>query len=129
MSFTTLSQQYNQRAWKIVVRQRTGGSKASKDEAQYARFARRFPTLIHTCGLAQAVAFALKDYAANVRDLASVLNGDENPDAESFANEVRTAGLVDYIALSRKALTVATWIKRASEAYLRSDEETTSSIS
>lgn len=123
MSFATLSQQYNQRAWKAVLKRRSGDS----NEAQYARFAKRFPTLIHTCGLAQATAFALKDYKANVHDLVSVLNGDENSGEKAFANEIRTAGLVSYIALSRRALNAATWIKRASEAHLRSDEETTPS--
>ena len=43
---------------------------------EYVSFAKRFPALIHTCGLAQAIAFALakrgqqEDYA---NDLAAVL--------------------------------------------------------
>ncbi|MBY0230788.1 MAG: type III-B CRISPR module-associated protein Cmr5, partial [Gemmataceae bacterium] len=40
---------------------------------EYRAFARSFPTLIHQCGLAQAVAFAQAKNAGYVADLEAVL--------------------------------------------------------
>lgn len=56
-------------------------SKYEKLGKEYASFARKFPALIHTCGLAQAVAFALaKKQAGYIEDLAAVLNGSGHPE-------------------------------------------------
>jgi CRISPR-associated protein Cmr5 len=89
---------------------------------KYVGFAREFPSLLHSCGLTQAVAFALakedhhKWYAD---DLAAVLNGlgyAKLINQEALAKETREADLALYLRLSRDALTAAVWLKRYAEA-------------
>ena len=90
---------------------------------KYLAFAREFPTLIHTCGLAQATAFALakgKVHGLLLDDLAKVSRGE---DGKQFQKTVREAPLMDYLALTREALFAATWIKRYAEALLKSKEQ------
>ncbi len=100
---------------------------------KYLSFARSFPTLIHTSGLAQAAACALAKGEAKgaeklqvLDDLSQVMNaaGDgwnfENgraldAKARSVATDVHT-----YLRLTRQALQSATWIKRYAEALLAS---------
>jgi CRISPR-associated protein Cmr5 len=87
---------------------------------EYANFAIRFPTLIHACGLAQAVAFALaKKETAYVKDLAAVLKDSghgEIASADALNSEARTQTLGGYLRLSRDALRAASWLKRYVEA-------------
>ncbi len=52
----TREQERAQRAHDRVSRQRSDEKR--KQEADYQRFAKRFPALIQNCGLAQAIAFA-----------------------------------------------------------------------
>jgi CRISPR-associated protein Cmr5 len=83
---------------------------------EYRSFAREFPTLVHQCGLAQAVAFALakggqqEEYA---RDLAAVLKVGS---VDDLADRTRQSGTANYIRLSRDALKAAVWLKRYVEA-------------
>ncbi|MFN9220959.1 MAG: type III-B CRISPR module-associated protein Cmr5 [Planctomyces sp.] len=88
---------------------------------EYLSFARSFPTLIHTCGLAQAAAFALSRKGIQpkvLHDLATVISAAEpslNPDNfTSVARETRDVS--EYIRISRLALESAGWIKRYAEA-------------
>ncbi len=83
--------------------------------AEYVSFAMSFPTLIHTCGLVQAVAFAeAKDMGAYVEDLCEVFKAiDVDDDIHSLA---RTAELAEYTRISRHALSASTWIKRYCQA-------------
>jgi CRISPR-associated protein Cmr5 len=102
---------------------RVMGRKPLDDE--YRSFAREFPTLVHTCGLAQAVAFATskgvskpayKDY---VNDLAAVLTAAGHVqvmDMEGLASQTRAHPVMSYLRLSRDALTAAVWLKRYVEA-------------
>ncbi|GAB4137154.1 MAG: type III-B CRISPR module-associated protein Cmr5 [Thermogutta sp.] len=87
---------------------------------EYVARAKRFPALIHTCGLAQAVAFGMaKEFSDYLEDLAAVLQaaGDSEirsvGDLDRFA---RSRPLVQYLRLSRDALTAASWLKRYAEA-------------
>lgn len=91
-------------------------------DKEYVSFAKKFPALIHTCGLAQAVAFALAKgsqcgrYAA---DLARVLNTgghDEVTSAEKLAERTREELIGGYLRLSRDAIAAAVWLKRYVEA-------------
>lgn len=89
---------------------------------EYRSFAREFPTLVHTCGLAQAVAFARakggqQEVYAN--DLATVLTaaGHANSaDAAGLATLTRSEPVMVYVRLSRDALAAAVWLKRYVEA-------------
>lgn len=95
---------------------------------EYLSFARAFPTLIHTCGLAQATAFALakgNEQLAVLTDLASVLReAKAYPDAADGAalhQKVIGASVGEYLRFTRDALLVAGWLKRYAEALLDSD--------
>ena len=90
--------------------------------ATYEPFARKFPALIHTCGLAQAVAFALakkqKDY---IEDLATVLKASGHPEvssADTLQKQTQEQPLSGYLRLSRDTINAASWLKRYVEAAL-----------
>jgi CRISPR-associated protein Cmr5 len=102
---------------------------------EYRSFSREFPTLVHTCGLAQAVAFALakKDTKkpdngpqySYAHDLGQVL-GFSNP--EQLAKETRHANVSGYLRLSRDALAAAVWLKRYVEALAEDGGKTSTAL-
>lgn len=115
----TRSQKMAQAAYARVQER---SKQSAKYRKEYRSFAREFPTLVHQCGLAQAMAFALAkkaqqgDYAD---DLAAVLKSaghDTGIGAKGLAEETRKPGVVHYVRLSRDALDVAVWLKRYVEA-------------
>jgi CRISPR-associated protein Cmr5 len=87
---------------------------------EFASFARSFPSLVHTCGLAQAAAFAnAKGRTDYIEDLIGVLTAIGQTDATSateFARVTREHTTVAYVRLSRSALRAAGWLKRYVEA-------------
>ncbi len=95
--------------------------------ATYETFARKFPALIHTCGLAQAVAFALaKKEKEYVEDLAEVLKAsghDEITISQPLDHHARTQTLSGYLRLSRDAINAASWLKRYAEALAPDEVE------
>ncbi|MBN1236758.1 MAG: type III-B CRISPR module-associated protein Cmr5 [Methanotrichaceae archaeon] len=81
---------------------------------EYRQFAKRFPALVHSCGLAQAVAFAqAKEKNDYLNDLAKVM-GITN--SQILGKLSRTIDLVEYQQKTREAIECATWIKRYAEA-------------
>lgn len=121
---TTREQLWAQRAYLAIV---AFEKRASKDSAkEYLSFARSFPALIHSCGLAQALAFAqakATDKSCHdpfLNDLATVLNQGE---PEELADKSRTCDLSEYLRLSRHTLTAAGWIKRYADALLKKKVE------
>lgn len=94
---------------------------------KYLAFARTFPTLVHTSGLAQAAAFALAKKEEKLEvldDLAQVIHAADDEwqfvdgralDAKARCSET---DVWTYMRLTRQALQSATWIKRYSEALL-----------
>lgn len=88
---------------------------------EYTTFAKKFPSLIHTCGLAQAVAFAqAKKESEYLSDLTTVLQGAKLPGVntvDELAAKSREESLIGYMRLSRHALLAAGWIKRYVEAF------------
>ncbi len=119
MSTQTRSQKYAQQAYSCVS-QRTITDK-------YKTFAKKFPALVHTCGLAQAVAFAeVKEHTDYLDDLASVVRAAGHADVTDrgrFAQLSRESSFAAYMRLSRNAITAASWIKRYVEALAPSDTE------
>ena len=92
-----------------------------KKRDEYVGFAKRFPSLVHTCGLAQAVAFAqAKAPDGYLDDLGKVMASEKN-DVTSFATAIRSAELLEYMRMSRTALDAASWLKRYAEALLEVD--------
>lgn len=93
-----------------------------KYRKEYRSFAREFPTLVHQCGLAQAVAFAQakKDHQLDfVNDLAAVLTAAGHADiadANALAGQTRSLQVIGYVRLSRDALDASVWLKRYVEA-------------
>jgi len=87
---------------------------------EFTSFARSFPSLIHSCGLAQATAFAkAKGHGQYLEDLAFVLKAighTEAETAESLECATREQAVPAYIRLSRNALQAAGWMKRYVEA-------------
>ena len=103
------------------IANRNGGAPTK----EYKTFARKFPSLIHACGLAQAVAFALakreNDYVA---DLAEVIRSCGHPEVTGFeelATRSRVEQLAGYLRLSRDALDAAGWLKRYVESLGEDD--------
>ena len=96
---------------------------------EYLSFARSFATLIHTCGLAQAVAFAFSRSGRQrevLADVATVINAaDPTWNIHDGASLDRTARSLpdadDYVRLSRIALRAASWVKRYAEALSLED--------
>ncbi len=117
---STREQERAQRAYERVHRQRDDAER--EREAKYLRFAKRFPALIQSCGLAQALAFAqAKSPEQFLVDLAHVIQTEM--EAEALAKDVREKELRVYQKLSRDALSAATWLKRYAEALLRGEDE------
>jgi CRISPR-associated protein Cmr5 len=85
-----------------------------KDDKEYRSFAMGFPALVHSCGLVQAVAFAETRNGVYVKDLAAVLNTVETD--TDLVKESRSADVLRYMRLSRRALSAASWLKRYVQA-------------
>jgi CRISPR-associated protein Cmr5 len=88
----------------------------------YVSFAKKFPALIHSCGLAQATAFARAkggQQEAYLQDLAAVLHRGGHSavtSAEALDGQARQQPVTGYLRLSRDAITAASWLKRYVEA-------------
>lgn len=103
----TRSQMFAQRAFAAVERR--------NPDDKYRSFALSFPALLHNCGLAQAVAFAVakkSHHLSVLEDVAATIGCNQ---AELIKNS-REHQLGDYLRLSREALEAASWIKRYTEA-------------
>lgn len=125
MSVHTRSQKLAQEAFTRIEQRHW--SLSDKQFKEYTTFAKKFPALIHTCGLAQAVAFALAKKETNyIDDLTEVLKAaghSEITDREALDHHARTQQLSGYLRLSRDALQAASWLKRYVEAAVPADEE------
>ena len=111
------SQRWAQRAYAAVESRR---NQAGQDK--YLSFARAFPTLLHTCGLTQATAYAAakeEQHAVVLEDLARVLGYVADSGAvqtDKLLEHARTKPVIEYLRLSREALAGAGWIKRYVQA-------------
>ncbi|MBA4192330.1 MAG: CRISPR-associated protein Cmr5 [Planctomycetaceae bacterium] len=121
VSVNTRSQRLAQKAYACI-----DGRTLKKE---YSTFARKFPALVHACGLAQAVAFAVAkketDYLA---DLAAVLTagGHQNvPNPDALAALTRTVPVSGYLRLTRDTLDAAVWLKRYVEAVNTDEPDNT----
>lgn len=120
MTVLTRSQKMAQAAFKQVQERAE-----RKDQfKEYSSFSKKFPALIHTCGLVQAVAFAqAKDEGDYIHDLEAVLKagGHAEIPERSLDRLSRTEPLGGYLRLSRDSLAAATWLKRYVEALAEDD--------
>lgn len=111
----TRNQTMAQAAYSRISRRNNG-----RPSKEYTTFAKKFPALIHTCGLAQAIAFAqAKQENSYLEDLVAVLHAAGYQDlsnSDALGNRSRSAELSPYLRLSRDALLAASWLKRYVEA-------------
>lgn len=114
----TRGQRLAQAAWQRI--ERRARSVQAPNRKEYSSFAKRFPSLIHSCGLAQALAFAqAKAPDGYLDDLAAVLS---QTDRAEWLKQAREAEVPAYIRSSREALAGAGWLKRYAEAVLDEEE-------
>jgi CRISPR-associated protein Cmr5 len=96
------------------------GDGIKKPNKDFVSTVKRFPALIHTCGLAQAVAFALaKKDIEFVSYLASILKAagyTELSDHSHLDEYARKKSLGEYLRVSRDAICAAGWLQRYVEA-------------
>lgn len=105
MGIRTKEQQMAQAAFERVQGRSSGFE-------EYSSFALAFPALVHSCGLAQALAFAqAKGRTDYLSDLENVLG-----EGEGLCKRSREAELMEYMRLSRRALAASSWIKRYCQA-------------
>ncbi len=113
----TNSQKMAQAAYRRIVDRRP--------EGKFASFAREFPSLVHSCGFAQALAFAMSKKAHHMEymdDLSAVLAAVGVEQARTSAELgafVRECDVAAYVRLSRHTLQAAGWLKR----YVEAEEE------
>nr|WP_321500822.1 type III-B CRISPR module-associated protein Cmr5 [uncultured Dethiosulfovibrio sp.] len=119
----TREQRFAQRAFKAVSDriEGFGGSDRDKKLKEYKSFVRSFPALIQSCGLAQALAFAIsKKHGDVVEDLMATL--DHQGNSEDFQESVRNFQLRDYMRKSREAMDAAGWVKRYADGLIEDKE-------
>jgi len=123
MSRQTRSQGLAQTAYLQIAKhiEKQTGDGQKKPAKEFISTVKKFPALIHTCGLAQAVAFTMakKDQKEYVGYLAAVLQASghsEVTNAESLGERARRSDLNSYLRLSRDAIAAASWLKRYVEA-------------
>ena len=111
LNFTTKEQLMAQKAFECV----TSRSKDKDFDKEYKNFALSFPSLIHSCGLVQAIAFAMaKDKGGYIDDLQKVFDTVDN--AGDLQKRSREAPVMDYMRITRHAISAASWIKRYCQA-------------
>jgi len=97
-------------------------SPEAKGDKDYPKLAKKFPALVHTCGLAQAIAFVRAKEGDTgtvyLNHLSSVMGRSRN-DLEERSH---SALLPEYQILSLEAIESASWIKRYAEALLKESE-------
>ena len=113
LDFVTKEQLMAQKAFaRVSARQ----AELSNDKfKEYKSFAFSFPSLIHSCGLAQAIAFAVAkkrdDYISDLEEVFSAIDSNGNLQERS-----RNAAIMEYMRISRHAVSAASWIKRYCQA-------------
>lgn len=123
MSPQTRSQKMAQAAFaQIASHTQSGATQPRKDLVSIAK---AFPALIHTCGLAQAITFAMaKKHTEYLGYLASVLHaiGYTNiGNARALDELAHKEPLANYLRLSRDTIEAASWLKRYVEAAAGED--------
>ncbi len=94
-------------------------SRSAGDE-NYSQLAKKFPALVHNCGLAQAIAFVQAKEGATGEAYISHLTKTMS-ETEDIGKTSRSADLMKYQRLTREAIESASWLKRYSEALLEKE--------
>lgn len=115
----TLQQRMATTAYERVM---TIAPQGEREKKRYGTMAHKLPILIHTAGLAQALAFVearqvpqqltLLDHLATTVALPGINNRQE------LTRRSREAELADYMLLTRRTLQALLWYKRFAESIL-----------
>jgi CRISPR-associated protein Cmr5 len=114
LTVETTSQQMAEEAYRRIA--------GRKLEKEYTSFAREFPTLVHSCGLAQALAFAQakserhRNYADDLAKVLAAAGHSQVGTPKELAHRIRNCHVTQYIRISRDSLAAAVWLKRYVEA-------------
>jgi len=115
----TIRQKYASNVYEAVKKYQKENSKNKTALDEYGGMALKLPVLVHTAGLAQALAFVKSrgktSLDALLDDLAQVIN---EKDADNFLKRSREAKLQDYVYLTKKSLTALEWFKRYAQSVL-----------
>jgi len=91
-----------------------------KEAEDYAQIAKKFPALVHNCGLAQAIAFVQAKEGRTGETYIAHLTKTMSEEGD-IGSASRSADLMKYQRLTREVIESATWLKRYSEALLEVD--------
>ncbi len=113
----TISQQLAQTIYEQV------NAYAEKDQStrkKYGTMAHKLPILVHTAGLAQALAFVqARGNSAQKALLDHLAHALEYPDGNALANQSRTANLESYTTLTHRVQSALIWYKCFAESILK----------
>lgn len=115
----TRDQDYAEKSYNAVSKRINDPKKG-----EYKSFAKRFPTLIHTCGLMQAIAFAQGKGGTPLlvlEDFVAVIPASQT-NIEDFVKECREMEVSKYMHTSCNAMLAAGWIKRQADALIEGED-------
>ncbi len=115
--------QTREQKYAMDVYTRVAAMKETKqDYKSYGAMAHKLPILIHTAGLAQALAFVdargNKAHENLLNDLAATV---EKGDKQQLLKSAREAGLSDYMRLTQQVMAALLWYKRFAQSVLGVD--------
>lgn len=123
MTVHTRSQSLAQAAYLQIALHTGNGTR--KPVKEFVSTVKKFPALIHTCGLAQAVAFAMAkkddEYIGYLAEVLRASGHTELTNAKDLDDQARTSSLSAYLRLSRDAISAASWLKRYIEAAVEDE--------
>jgi CRISPR-associated protein Cmr5 len=112
----TCSQLWAEQAYDCIAGRKRTLDKEGREK--YCSFVKRFPSLIHSSGLAQALSFVeAKKQTGFLKDLERVLG------ESGLAELSRQAPVPEYMRLTRRVMQAAGWLKRYAEALLDDDDK------
>jgi CRISPR-associated protein Cmr5 len=92
----------------------------------YGAMSHKLPILIRTAGLSQALTFVdargKPIQKTLLKDLAETIG---QSDTDAFLRQARTAGLKEYMLLTRQSLDALLWYKRFAQSILKVDVDDT----
>ncbi len=101
--------------------------KDSDIESKYRTLALNFPTMIMQSGLMQAIGFlqakGKPEHQTMLQHMANLLgyHTGEQADIERLENAILSSDITKYQLLTRKALNASGWLKRYTQALLKSE--------
>lgn len=114
-----LNKTRDQKYAKIVHEQISKLAKNRSDTKSYSSLALKLPVLIRSSGLAQAIAFVksrgMEDGKMLLEHLSQAL---ELENSDALEKKIQTAGLVEYMYLTRRTLAALLWYKRFAQSIL-----------